>query len=104
MNSHSNEEFKKKQWEVVLDYFKNNPSAPVKKASEELGIKDQTIRAIRSQRGITRTTKPQFEQKYIALLGEYEKIQKENAELKKVLFCIKKITEVELTELEKKND
>ncbi len=104
MNNHTNEEVKKKQWEVVLDYFKDNPHAPVKKASEELGIKDQTIRTIRSQRGITRTSKTQFEQKYIALLNEHEKIKKENAELRKVLFCIKKITEVELTALEGKND
>lgn len=104
MNNQANEEVKKKQWEVVLDYFADNPYASVKKASEELGIKYQTIRTTRSQRGITRTTKSQFEQQYTALLDECEKLRKENLELKKILSCIKKITEVELTALEGKND
>ena len=104
MNNHTNGEVKKKQWETVLDYFVDNPFASVKKASEELGIKYQTIRTTRSQRGIARTSKSQWEQKYTALLDDCEKLRKENLELKKVLFCIKKITEVELRELEGKND
>jgi hypothetical protein len=104
MNNHTNGEVKKKQWETVLDYFADNPFASVKKASEELGIKYQTIRTTRSQRGIARASKSQWEQKYTALLDDCEKLRKENLELKKVLFCIKKITEVELSEVEGKND
>lgn len=87
----------KKRWEIVQEYFEKNPSASMKKASEDLGMTSGSIRSVRSQRGMSRITKQQFEKKHKDLLCEHEKIKNENAELKKILFCIKKIAEVELT-------
>ena len=104
MNSEAGHIAQKKQWEVIKEYFEINPGASIKQAEEDLGITNQSIRTTRSQLGIARKPKIHFEQKYKDLLAEHESVKKENAELKKILFCINKLIQVELMTLEIGND